>query len=45
LAFAMKVAAKQAALEQCPHVSAESQEQLGAATQPPQKLVTIGTGD
>lgn len=45
LAFAMKVAAKQAALQECPHVSEESQEQLGAASQPPQKLVTIGAGD
>jgi len=45
LAFAMKVAAKQAALEGCPHVSSEAQEQLGAASQPPQRLVTIGTGD
>ncbi len=45
LAFAMKVAAKQAALEECPHVSEESQEALGAASQPPQKLVTIGAGD
>jgi acetyl-CoA decarbonylase/synthase complex subunit gamma len=45
LAFAMKVAAKQAALGDCPHVSAESLEQLGAASQPPQKLVTIGPGE
>jgi len=45
LAFAMKVAAKQAALEECPHVTEESQEALGAASQPPQKLVTVGAGD
>jgi acetyl-CoA decarbonylase/synthase complex subunit gamma len=45
LAFAMKVAAKQAALDECPHVSEESQEEMGAASAPPQKLVTIGSGD
>ncbi len=45
LAFAMKVAAKQAALDDCPHASEESKEALGAASQPPQKLVTIGSGD
>jgi len=45
LAFAMKVAAKQAALDVCPHVSDESKEALGAASQPPQKLVTIGSGE
>jgi len=45
LAFAMKVAAKQAALDECPHVSEEAKAQLGAASQPPQKLVTIGSGD
>jgi acetyl-CoA decarbonylase/synthase complex subunit gamma len=44
LAFAMKVASKQAALDVCPHVSAQSKDQLGAASQPPQKLVTIGAG-
>jgi acetyl-CoA decarbonylase/synthase complex subunit gamma len=45
LAFAMKVAAKQAALDQCPDVSAQAKEAIGAASAPPQKLVTIGTGD
>jgi len=45
LAFAMKVAAKQSALQECPHVSQESQQELGAAAEPPQKLVTIGTGE
>lgn len=44
LAFAMKVASKQAALDECPHVSEESKEELGAASAPPQKLVTIGAG-
>ena len=45
LAFAMKVAAKQASLEECPHVSDEAKAELGAASQPPQKLVRIGSGD
>ena len=45
LAFAMKVAAKQAALEECPHVSEDAQAELGAASQPPQKLVKIGSGE
>jgi len=45
LAFAMKVAAKQASLEQCPHVTDEARQVLGAASEPPQKLVTIGAGN
>jgi acetyl-CoA decarbonylase/synthase complex subunit gamma len=45
LAFAMRVAQKQASLEDCPHVSDEAKEQLGAASAPPIQLVTIGTGD
>ncbi len=45
LAFAMKVASKQSALEECPHASDEAKNELGAASAPPQKLVTVGTGD
>ncbi|MGD2175111.1 MAG: acetyl-CoA decarbonylase/synthase complex subunit gamma [Candidatus Brocadiaceae bacterium] len=45
LAFAMKVAAKQSSLEECPHVSDEAQEELGAASAPPQKLVKMGAGE
>lgn len=45
LAFAMKVASKQAAIEECPHVSDEAKDALGAASQPPQKLVTVGPED
>ncbi len=41
LAFAMKLAAKQADLAACPYVSAASKEQLDAASQPPIRLVTI----
>ncbi|MCD6417121.1 MAG: acetyl-CoA decarbonylase/synthase complex subunit gamma [Planctomycetes bacterium] len=42
LAFAMKVASKQASFDECPHVTDEAKEKLGAAGAPPQKLVTIG---
>ena len=45
LAFAMRVAQKQASLEECPDVSDEAKEQLGAASAPPIQLVTIGSGD
>ena len=45
LAFAMKLANKQASLDDCPHVSDEAKEALGAASAPPIRLVTIGTGD
>ena len=45
LAFAMALAQKKASLEECPHVSEEAKEALGAASAPPIKLVTIGTGE
>ncbi len=45
LAFAMKVASKQTALDECPHVSDDAQQEMGAASAPPQKLVKIGAGD
>jgi acetyl-CoA decarbonylase/synthase complex subunit gamma len=45
LAFAMKLAAKQATLEDCPHASDEAKEFLGAASAPPVGKVVIGTGD
>jgi acetyl-CoA decarbonylase/synthase complex subunit gamma len=45
LAFAMKLAAKQAALDDCPHVSDEARESLAAASAPPIRLVKVGTGD
>ena len=41
LAFAMKLAAKQAELAACPYVSAESKTQLEAASQPPVRLITL----
>ena len=45
LAFAMRVAQKQAAIDDCPHVTDEARDQLGAASAPPIQLVTIGSGD
>jgi len=45
LAFAMKLAAKQARLDACPYVSDEAREKLGAAAAPPIRLVIIGTGE
>ncbi|MBN1661607.1 MAG: acetyl-CoA decarbonylase/synthase complex subunit gamma [Anaerolineae bacterium] len=44
LAFAMKLAAKQASLDDCPHVSDEAKESLAAASAPPIRLVKVGTG-
>ena len=41
LAFAMKLASKQAELEACPHVSAEAREQLAESAAPPIRLVTL----
>jgi len=43
LAFAMKLAAKQAELSACPHVSDEAKAALSAASAPPIRLVTLGT--
>jgi acetyl-CoA decarbonylase/synthase complex subunit gamma len=42
LAFAMKLAAKQAELAACPHVSAEAKAALESAAAPPIRLITIG---
>ncbi len=44
MAFAMQVAAKKVALEQCPHVSDEAKAALGEAQAPPMRTVRIGTG-
>ncbi len=43
LAFAMKLAAKQAELSACPYVSEEARQALAAAAAPPIRLVSIGT--
>ena len=45
LAFAMQLAAKKASLDKCPHVSQDAKNSLSAASEPPIKLVTIGTGE
>jgi acetyl-CoA decarbonylase/synthase complex subunit gamma len=45
LAFAMKLAAGQAELAACPHVSEEAKAELSEASAPPIRPVTIGTGD
>ena len=45
MAFAMQVAAKKAALDQCPHVTAEAQSALGDAQAPPMRTVKIGSGE
>ncbi len=45
LAFAMKLAQKQAALDECPHVSEESKSELEGSSAPPVRLITVGRGD
>ncbi|PIU42053.1 MAG: acetyl-CoA decarbonylase/synthase complex subunit gamma [Candidatus Omnitrophica bacterium CG07_land_8_20_14_0_80_42_15] len=45
LAFAMQLAAKKVSLDKCPHVSEEAKKVLEGASQPPIRLVTIGTGE
>jgi acetyl-CoA decarbonylase/synthase complex subunit gamma len=45
LAFAMKLAQKQAELAACPYVSEEAKAKLEAASAPPIRLITVGTGD
>ncbi len=45
LAFAMKLAAKQAELSACPDVSEESKAKLAAASAPPIRLVTVAGGE
>lgn len=44
LAFAMKLAQKQASLDQCPDVSEASKAELEGSSAPPIKLITIGVG-
>lgn len=44
LAFAMQLAQKKANLSDCPDVSEDAKNVLGAASAPPIKLVTVGTG-
>ncbi len=42
MAFAMKLAQKKAELSACPHASEEAKAALGAASEPPIRLVKIG---
>jgi acetyl-CoA decarbonylase/synthase complex subunit gamma len=45
LAFAMKLAAGQAALDDCPYVTDEVRAELAEASAPPIRGVTVGSGD
>jgi acetyl-CoA decarbonylase/synthase complex subunit gamma len=45
LAFAMKLAQRQASLESCPDVSEEAKQKLGEASAPPVRPTTFGVGD
>lgn len=45
LAFAMQLAAKKVPLDKCPDVTAEVKKALESASQPPIKLITVGTGE
>jgi len=44
LAFAMKLAQRQASLDQCPDVSEEARAKLGEAAAPPIRPITLGAG-
>jgi acetyl-CoA decarbonylase/synthase complex subunit gamma len=45
MAFAMKLAQKNAELSQCPYASDEAKKVIGAASEPPIRLVKIGSGE
>jgi len=45
LAFAMKLAAKQASLDDCPHVSDEAKAKLESASAPPIRLIELTNAD
>lgn len=45
LAFAMKLAQRQATLDLCPDVSEEAKKILGEASAPPVRPITFGSGD
>jgi acetyl-CoA decarbonylase/synthase complex subunit gamma len=45
MAFAMKLAQKNAELSSCPYASDEAKKVIGAASEPPMRLVRIGSGD
>jgi acetyl-CoA decarbonylase/synthase, CODH/ACS complex subunit gamma len=45
LAFAMKLAQRQASLDLCPDVSEEAKQKLGEASAPPVRPITFGVGN
>ncbi len=45
LAFAMKLANKQAELSACPHVSDDAKSSLAESSSPPIRLIKVGAGD
>ena len=45
LAFAMKLAQRQASLDACPDVSEEARQKLGEASAPPVRPIILGAGD
>ena len=45
LAFAMKLAQRQASLDSCPDVSEEARQKLGEASAPPVRPITLGAGE
>lgn len=45
MAFAMKLAQKKAELSECPHASEEAKATLGAASEPPIRLIKIGSAN
>ncbi|MBI5188899.1 MAG: acetyl-CoA decarbonylase/synthase complex subunit gamma [Nitrospirae bacterium] len=45
LAFAMKLAQRQASIDLCPDVSEEVKQKLGEASAPPVRPITFGVGD
>lgn len=45
LAFAMKLAQRQASLDLCPDVSEEAKQKLGEASAPPIRPIILGAGD
>ncbi|MEW6163276.1 MAG: acetyl-CoA decarbonylase/synthase complex subunit gamma [Nitrospirota bacterium] len=45
LAFAMKLAQRQASIDLCPDVSEDAKQKLGEASAPPVRPITFGAGD
>lgn len=45
LAFAMKLAQRQASLDSCPDVSEEAKQKLGEASAPPVRPIVLGAGE